>query len=129
VEGTTYLDVSAWETLLVNPVLERQKRVTCWLINEELKYEYTRRGVRIEQVVIHSDHHATVVAQVSGNRILREQNGTLIRDYGYETYKAIYELERLRDDKWYIYCFQALDDHDRGRCEVNLGTDNPCQSN
>lgn len=125
VDNTTYLDSSQLDEVLINPALERQKRSACWLRNEGLFYEYDNRRVSIESITFDSNRYATVLTQIGESRVLRYQNGTTKTDYGYETYRAIYRLQRFGRD-WYIYCFQALEDDDPATCEIELTGPDPC---
>ncbi|MFB0535137.1 MAG: protein kinase [Anaerolineae bacterium] len=125
VEATTYLDPSRLSEFLVDPVLERQKRSVCWLRNEGFYYTYSNRSFVIKNITFDDDRHATVLAQVSENRALF-QSGDIYKDYGRETYRAIYQLKRLGSNDWYIYCFQTSQNGDPIECTVELKEPNPC---
>ncbi len=126
IEATTYLDPSGLSEVLVDPVLERQKRSVCWLRSEGLHYVYSDRNFDVENMIFEDDRHATLLAQVSEKRVLYRQDGSVYRDYGQETYRAVYQLERTGDNTWYIYCFQALEKDDPVQCTVELTDPNPC---
>ena len=124
-QATTYLDGSRLSQVLIEPVLERQRQSVCWLRNENSYYTYANRRFDVESITFEDDRHATLLAQIAENRVLRKQSGSVVKDYGYEEYRAIYQLER-QGDNWYIYCFQALEDNDPMRCEVIVKTPSPC---
>ena len=127
VSATTYLDPSRLDEILIDPVLERQKRSVCWLRNEGFYYMYSDRDFVITDVDFDDDRHATVLARISENRVLHKKDGTVHRDFGHEEYRAIYQLRRIGDNDWYIYCFQALEDDDPIECKVQLKGPNPCK--
>lgn len=127
IENTTDLNSSNLSQVLVDPALERQKRSTCWLENEGKYYTYSNRSLAIESVTFENDREATVLVQIGENRILRNQNGSISKDYGYDDYRAIYQLEKMSNDRWYIYCFQALEDNAPALCKVTLEGDDPCR--
>ncbi len=124
-QATTYLDGSRLSQVLVEPVLERQRQSVCWLRNENNYYTYANRRFDVESITFEDDRHATLLAQIAENRVLRKQSGGVVKDYGREEYRAIYQLER-QGDNWYIYCFQALENNDPVRCEVIVKTPSPC---
>ncbi|MCB0203490.1 MAG: protein kinase [Anaerolineae bacterium] len=124
-QSTTYLDTSRLSDVLILPVLERQRQSVCWLQNEGNYYTYANRSFNVESIEFEDDHHATLLAQIAEDRVLRKQSGGVVKNYGRETYRAIYQLER-QGDRWYIYCFQALLDDDPVRCEVIIKTPSPC---
>lgn len=125
IQSTTYLDSSDLDEILIDPVLERQKRSTCWLDNEGFYYEYSNRNFDVENVYMNGNRSATVIARIRENRVLRKSNGTTHKDYGYEEYQAIYKLKRYGND-WYISCFQAVDEDNPLNCEVKWTDDDPC---
>lgn len=126
VEATTNLNPSRLDEVLIDPVLERQRRSVCWLHNEGLYYVYSNRSFAVKNITFEDDRHATLMAEISETRLLYRQSGDVYRDYGNETYRAIYQLERIGSDNWYIYCFQALEDGDPLDCKVDLTDSNPC---
>lgn len=126
VENTTNLDSSNLSDVLVDPVLEKQERSACWLQNEGFYYTYSNRSFTIEELTFDAQK-ATVLANIRENRILHKADGTVHRNYGYEDYRAIYELEKRSNGRWYIYCFQALIGDTENRCEVNIEGSDPCQ--
>lgn len=125
-QATTYLDDSWLSQVLVEPVLERQRQSVCWLQNEGNYYTYANRSFSVESIDFEDDRHATLMAQIVENRVLRKQSGGVVKDYGREEYRAIYQLER-QGDSWFIYCFQALEVGDPVRCEVIVKTPSPCE--
>ncbi len=127
IQNVTHLDSSGLTEVLIDPVLEKQKRSACWLSNEGLYYDFSNRSFVVNSTNFESNDHATVLAQIKENRKLIKQNGEVHRDYGYDDYRAIYQLQRKSDGKWYIYCLQALDDGDPSRCEVEIEGENPCR--
>ena len=126
VSATTYLDPSRLDEVLTDLELERRKRSVCWLRNEGLYYEYSDRDFEITGVDFHDDRHATALAQISENRVLRKESGGISWDYGREEYRAVYELKRIGND-WYIYCLQALEDGAVIECKVELKGEDPCK--
>ena len=112
--------------VLINPVLEKQKRSACWLENEGLHYEYSNRSFNINDIVFQGNDRATVLAQIREHRKLVRHNGEIYRDYRDDDYRAIYQLQRMSNGKWYIYCFQASDDSNPTSCEVIMEGENPC---
>ena len=127
VENTTYLDSSRLSEVLIEPVLERQRRSACWLRNEGLYYEHGSRKLEVTSLTINQDRFATVLTQITESRTLRHTNGTIKTPKKTETYQAIYELKRLGSNNWYIFCFQALEEGDPKTCEVKLEAPNPCK--
>lgn len=123
--ATTYLDSSQLSQVLTEPVLERQQQSVCWLVNEGYYYTYANRSFQVESIDFEDDRHATLLAQISEDRVLYKQSGDVVKNYGREEYRAIYQLER-QGDRWYIYCFQALEDNKPVRCEVIIKTPSPC---
>lgn len=123
--ATTYLDSSQLAQVLTEPVLERQQQSVCWLVNEGYYYTYANRSFQVESIDFEDDRHATLMAQISEDRVLYKQSGDVVKNYGREEYRAIYQLER-QGDRWYIYCFQALEDNKPVRCEVIIKTPSPC---
>lgn len=123
--ATTYLDSSQLSQVLAEPVLERQRQSVCWLRNEGYYYTYANRSFDVEGIDFEDDRHATLLAQISEDRVLHKQSGSVVKDYGREEYRAIYQLER-QQDRWYIYCYQALEDNKPVRCEVIIKTPSPC---
>ena len=111
---------------LVDPVLESQKRAVCWLRNERAYYVYSDRRLDVTNVSFQDERHATVLAQIAENRVLREQDGGVRQDFGRETYRAIYQLERRDNGRWYIYCLNALEDNDPIQCEIRIEGEDPC---
>lgn len=124
-QATTYLDGSRLPQVLIEPVLERQRQSVCWLQNEGNYYTYANRSFNVESIDFEDERHAVLMAQIAEDRVLRKQSGGVVKDYGRETYRAIYQLER-QGNQWYIYCFQALLDNDPVRCEVVIKTPSPC---
>jgi len=125
-QATTYLDDSRLPEVLIEPVLERQRQSVCWLQNQRNYYTYANRSFAVESIDFEDDRHATLLAQIAEERVLRKQSGGVVKDYGRETYRAIYQLER-QGNEWYIYCFQALEVGDPVRCEVIVKTPSPCE--
>ncbi len=127
IENTTYLDSSRLSEVLIDPVLENQKRSACWLKNEGLHYEYSNRSFSVNDITFEYGSRATILARIKENRKLVRQNGEIHRDYGDDDYRAIYQLQLMSNGKWYIYCFQALADDDPAACEVKIEGENPCE--
>jgi serine/threonine protein kinase len=126
VDATTYLNASRLDEVLIDPVLERQKRSVCWLRNEALRYEYSDRDFGIEDITFEDERHALLLARVVENRVLYRQNGSVYKDYGRENYRAVYELVRTSEADWYISCFQSLEEGGPVQCQVELSEPNPC---
>ena len=127
IDNVTHLNSSTLSQVLVDPVLEKQKRSACWLENEKKYYTYSNRDFTIDTVTLNSDWQATVLARIQENRVLRNKDGSVNENQGYDDYRAIYQLEKKGNNKWYIYCFQALEDGEAARCEVKLEGANPCR--
>ena len=132
VEAFTYLN-DRFAELLVDPVLERQRRGVCWLKNQKFYYDYSDRFAEILSVNFQGQDRATVISHIKEKRVLRHQGTNKVaKDYGPEDYRAIYELARQQDGRWYIYCLQALADDvpAEGPFECKIETDpnavNPC---
>lgn len=124
-QATTYLDGSRLPDALIEPVLERQRQSICWLQNQGNYYTYDNRSFDVRSIDFEDDRHATLLAHIAEDRVLRKQSGGVVKDYGREEYRAIYQLER-QGDRWYIYCFQALLDDDPVHCEVVIKSPSPC---
>ena len=124
-QSTTDLDSSRLADVLVPPVLERQLQSVCWLRNQSNYYTYANRSFDVEKVTFENDRHATLLARIAEDRVLRKKGDGVVMDYGHEEYRAIYQLER-QGDRWYIYCFQALLDSDAMQCQVTVKTPSPC---
>jgi len=126
IESLTYLDTHRLDEVLAYPVLERQKRGICGLRNARQYYEYDDREFHILNISLQDDRHATVLARIRENRVLRSKSGKIIKDYGHEDYRAVFLLEKDSYGHWKIYCFQALDDNDPVSCKVTIPKENPC---
>lgn len=128
VDAYTYLNDRFGE-ILVDPVLERQRRGICWLRNMKYYYDYSNRFSEILSVSFADRDRATVITHVMENRVLRHSDtGKTAKDYGAEDYKAIYELARQSDGRWSIYCLQALPDEGPVECKIEIDPNavNPC---
>ncbi len=125
--NATDLNSSTLSDVLIDPILEKQRRTPCWLRNEGLYYAYSHRSFDIQETRLESETEATVLARIKENRKLMKNDGQVHKDYGDEDYRAIYQLRRLADGNWYIYCLQALGDNDPLTCDVVLDGNNPCQ--
>ena len=126
IESLTYWDTHRLDEVLAYPVLERQKRGICGLRNAKQYYQYGNREFHILDISFQDDQHATVLARIRENRVLRSKSGKIIKDYGHEDYRAVFLLEKDASGHWKIYCFQALDDNDPISCKVTIPKENPC---
>ena len=126
IQSTTYLDPSRLSEILIQPVLERQQQSVCWLKSQGDYYTYGNRKFEVESIEFDDKTHATLMARIGEDRVLRKQSGGVVQDYGHEVYRAIYELVR-QGDRWYISCFQALLENAPVKCEVKIKTPSPCQ--
>ena len=126
VESLTHWDTSRLDEVLSYPVIERQKRGICGLRKAGQHYEYSNREFRIDELTFTDENHATVLARIQENRVLKKRNGDVIHDYGHEDYRAVFKLERSPAGRWKIYCFQALDDDEPVSCKAVIPKENPC---
>ena len=126
IESLTHGDTSRLDEVLAFPVIERQKRGICGLRSAGQYYQYSNRSFHIKNISFQDARHATVMARIRENRKLRQRGGGVIKDYGYEDYRAVFLLEQDVNNQWKIYCFQALDDDEPVSCKVTIPTQNPC---
>jgi len=125
--GTNALDSSVWQKALINPALEKQKRSTCWLRDNKLRFVYDDQNISVVDVKFRQDfRYATVVARISETRGKMRFNGTYQKKKSYSSYRAVYELKRI-GGKWYIYCLQSLKEGDPIRCKISLDDTVPCR--
>jgi len=115
--GTSDLNDSVWDGILVYPILEKQKRSTCWLRKHEQRYVFGRQDVSIGSVTQYGDT-ATVIAVITESQGRYRLNGSTIRPMKESTYQAAYRLKKL-SGSWYISCLTALKDGDPLDCDEN----------
>jgi len=120
------LDYRPYEQILIDPVLERQKRLICKYVEDEVYWTYGDRKIQSISIEFTDHRQATALVKIieSGYQI-SSKNGEIRYKYENEPYVAIYQLERI-EGQWYIFCFQILDEGDPPMCEVKLPNPNPC---
>lgn len=124
------LDSRFYDEVLIDPVLERQKRSVCSYIKNGFFYTYANRDFRIDWVDFEDERHATVFAHIIEDRYRRKwENGEVIDEKIDDQYDAVYKVRRIGADDWYIYCLRALEEGDDPyECEVVISSPNPCTS-
>ena len=115
--GTSDLNDSVWDGILVYPILEKQKRSTCWLRKHDQRYVFGRQDVSIGSVVQYGDT-ATVTAVITESLGRYRMNGSTIRPMKESTYQAAYRLKKV-NGSWYISCLEALKAGDPLDCDEN----------
>jgi len=126
VESLTHWDTHRLDDVLADPILERQKRGICGLRNAGQYFQYDNREFHILNISFQDDYHATVLARIRENRVLRDRSGDVITDYGHEDYRAVFLLKREANGHWKIYCFHALEDNEPISCKITIPQKNPC---
>lgn len=115
--GTSDLNDSVWDGILVYPILEKQKRSTCWLKKHGQRYVFGRQDIGIGSVAQHGDT-ATVIAEITESQGRYRLNGSTIRPMKESVYQAAYRLKKI-GGSWYISCLTALKDGDPLDCDEN----------
>jgi hypothetical protein len=65
-----------------------------------------------------------LVARISEHLILR---GASDVDFPAEPYRAVYQLQKGLNGRWYIFCIHVLEDGEPVRCISELKEPNPCR--
>jgi serine/threonine-protein kinase len=112
---------------LMDPELEEQRRAVCWLRNEGKYYDYSvaNRSFSVEETRLEGSNQATLVARISEHLILR--GGDRDIDYPAEPYRAVYQLRKGGNNRWYIFCIHVLEEGEAVRCISELKDPNPCR--
>ncbi len=128
VESLTYWNTQRLDEALTYPVLERQRRGICGMKKEGKYFQYSNREFLIQSISFPDSRHATVLARIRENRILKKVDGRTLKDYGHEDYRAVFQLKKEADGQWKIYCYQALDDDEPVSCKITIPKEDPCRS-
>jgi len=124
--GTGDRDISVWNLVLTDPMLEKQRQSTCWLIKNNQYYTFSEQRVTIINIMFEDNYnYATVLADISEIRGRFKDNGTPIQSPQFDQYRAVYQLKRMGNN-WFIYCLKSLKQGEPVECSVELTEPDPC---
>lgn len=127
VKGTSDLNSNIWKSVLVDPILEQKLQSTCWLKNNGLQYIFSDQTVSITDISFDKYFsRATVWARISEMSGMKKLDGRIHSRLRHYDYRAIYQLKRI-NQKWWLYCLQALKEDDPNNCQVKLSDQNSCR--